>query len=170
MSPPGAPPDRKPPERRVRVTSPQTRIALARRHRPAQQLLPVIEETMGEAELAAARAMFAAQRRLVYRTFVLLGTLLLGLSGLLAALPVLDQRVIGVVPVSWLLLMAGSYPLLLVIAALHVRATERIEDRGDPRAGGPTEDRAGTGNGTGSGTGTLNATGPRPAGADWPPR
>jgi hypothetical protein len=122
------------PERRVRVTSPQTRIALARRHRPAQQLLPVIDESMDPAALAAARAVFARQRRLVWRTLALLGTLLFGLSGLLAALPALDRLSVGLVPASWLLLMAASYPLLLVIAARHVRAAERIEAR--PDAGG----------------------------------
>jgi hypothetical protein len=123
----------RPPERRVRVTSPQTRIALSRRHRPAQQLLPVIDESMDPAALAAARAVFVRQRRLALRTLGLLGALLFGLSGLLAALPALDRLSVGPVAASWLLLMAGSYPLLLVIAAGHVRAAERIEGTAAPR-------------------------------------
>lgn len=134
------------PERRVRVTSPQTRIALARRHRPVQQLLPVIDESMDPASLAAARETFARQRRLALRTLAVLGALLFGLSGLLAALPVLDRLSIGQVPASWLLLMAASYPLLLVIAAGHVRSAERIEDTGrtaDPSGGQPPGGPAG---------------------------
>ncbi|NJQ05890.1 hypothetical protein HCN56_09945 [Streptomyces lonarensis] len=132
----------RPPHRRVRVTSPQTRIALSRRHRPVQQLLPLPDETMDDGALAAARETFARQRRLALRTFAGLAVLLLGLSGLLAALPVLDRVPVGTVPASWLLLMAASYPMLLVIAALHVRAAERVEDtaarhRPPPRPGAP---------------------------------
>lgn len=117
--------------RRVRVTSPQTRIALSRRHRPAQHLLPLPVPGSDDAVATdAARALFARQRRLALRTLVLLGTLLFGLSGLLAALPVLDRVAIGGFPASWLLLMSASYPLLLLIAVVHVRGAERVE-RGD---------------------------------------
>lgn len=122
----------RPPHRRVRVTSPQTRIALSRRHRPVQQLLPLPDGTLDDGALAAARATFARQRRLALRTATGLAALLLGLSGLLAALPALDRITVGPVPASWLLLMAASYPMLLVIAALHVRAAERIEDSAAP--------------------------------------
>ncbi|MFB4196269.1 hypothetical protein [Streptomyces carpaticus] len=104
---------------RVRVTSPQTRVALARRHRPAQHLLPLPSPESG-ADTEAARALFRRQRRLAARTLGLLGGLLLGLSGLLWLLPA---------PLSWVVLMVGSYPLLLLIAVCHVRAAERNEDR-----------------------------------------
>ncbi|WP_209314211.1 hypothetical protein [Streptomyces bohaiensis] len=150
----------RPPHRRVRVTSPQTRIALSRRHRPVQQLLPLPDGTLDDGALAAARATFARQRRLALRTATGLAALLLGLSGLLAALPALDRITVGPVPASWLLLMAASYPMLLVIAALHVRAAERIEDsaapeRHRPAVPGPGTDahRPGTGTTTGTRTG-----------------
>ncbi len=114
--------------RRVRVTSPQTRIALSRRHRPAQHLLPLpVPGSDDDGELAAARALFHRQRRLAARTLCALGLLLFGLSGLLGGLTVLGRVTAWGFPVSWLLLMAASYPLLLVIAVLHVRAAERIE-------------------------------------------
>ena len=121
--------------RRVRITSPQTRIALARRHRPAQHLrpLPGVGPGVGdgaaddEATTAAARVLFARQRRLALRTLGVLGLLLFGLSGLLGAWPALDDVTVLGVPASWLLLMAGSYPMLLLIAFLHVRGAERIE-------------------------------------------
>ncbi|WP_103529225.1 hypothetical protein [Streptomyces sp. SM12] len=127
----------RPPNRRVRVTSPQTRIALSRHHRPVQQLLPVADESMDGPALDAARAAFARQRRLALGTLGLLGGLLLGLSGLLAALPVLDRLTIGPAPASWLLLMTATYPMLLLIAALHVRAAERLEDGQPPPPGRP---------------------------------
>lgn len=121
--------------RRVRVTSPQTRIALSRRHRPVRHLLPAAEA--GPEPDARARALFRRQRRRAGRTLGLLGLLLFGLSGLLAALPVLDRVRVAGVPASWLLLMAGSYPLLLVIAVRHVRGAERIEEgTAGERAGG----------------------------------
>lgn len=124
--------------RRVRVTSPQTRIALSRRYHPAQHLLPPpahdtfgaeAHDTFGaeaQARAAAARVRFARQRRLAVRTLCALGGVLFGLSGLVAALPVLDQVRVAEKPVSWLL-MGVSYPLLFVVAAGHVRAAERIE-------------------------------------------
>lgn len=116
------------PTRRVRITSPQTRIALSRRNRPAQHLLPPHLPRPGAGgDDDAARAFFARQRRLALRTLAVLGALLFGLSGLLGALPVLDGITIAGVPASWLLLMTASYPLLLVIAILHVRRAERNE-------------------------------------------
>ncbi|MBL1065594.1 hypothetical protein [Streptomyces sp. 7-21] len=122
-------------QRRVRITSPQTRIALSRRHRPAQHLVPLpAPGTEDEALDARARAVFARQRRLAVRTMAALGTLLFGLSGLLGAFPGLGDVAVAGIPASWLLLMTASYPLLLLIAALHVRAAERIED--DSRRGG----------------------------------
>lgn len=115
-------------QRRVRITSPQTRVALSRRHRPAQHLLPLPEQASGDqAGDARARRIFARQRRLMLRTLCLLGTLLFGLSGLLGGAPVLGRLTVAGIPVSWLLLMTASYPLLLLIAGLHVRGAERIE-------------------------------------------
>jgi hypothetical protein len=120
--------------RRVRITSPQTRIALSRGNRPAQQLLP--PPTPGsreeDATTAAARALFVRQRRLAVRTLCVLGALLFGLSGLIGALPVLDRVTVLGIPASWLLLMTASYPLLLVIAVLHVRGAERRERESGP--------------------------------------
>lgn len=114
--------------RRVRVTSPQTRIALARKHRPAQHLLPLpLPGSDDEADLTAARAVFARQRRLALRTMGLLGLLVFGLSGLLSVLPVLGRITLLGIPYSWLLLMAASYPLLLVIALWHVWRAECVE-------------------------------------------
>ncbi|MDT0267749.1 hypothetical protein RM844_15805 [Streptomyces sp. DSM 44915] len=122
--------------RRVRITSPQTRIALARRHRPAQHLLPpTIPGPDDRDSTETVRALFARQRRQALRTLALLGTVLFGLSGLLAAAPALSRVTLLGVPVSWLLLMGGSYPLLLLIAVRHVRRAERLERESAPGTG-----------------------------------
>ncbi|MDK1474122.1 hypothetical protein QNO07_11965 [Streptomyces sp. 549] len=111
--------------RREKVTSPQTRIALARRHRPQPRPLPL----PGPADPERARRVFAAQRRLALRTVGLLALVLFGTSGLIALFPAMDRVSAGGVPVSWLVLATATYPLLLLIAALHVRAAERTDDR-----------------------------------------
>lgn len=122
--------------RREKLTSPQTRIALARGNRPVQHLQPVPEPVDTE----AARALFRAQRRNAVRTVTLLGSVLFGLSGAFALFPTLgDIRVAGV-PVSWLLLTVASYPSLFGLALWHVWSAERLEDRAEAvareRAGG----------------------------------
>lgn len=112
--------------RRVKVTSPQTRIALARRHRPRPRPLPL----PGPEDVAGARRVFAAQRRIALRTIALLALVLFGTSGLIAAFPALDHLSAGGVPVSWLLLATATYPLLLIIAIAHVRTAERTDSAG----------------------------------------
>ena len=113
--------------RREKLTSPQTRIALARGNRPVQHLLPVPEPVDTE----AARRLFRAQRRRAVRTVLLLSLLLFGVSGSFALFPVLGEvRLVGV-PISWLLLTAGIYPMLFGLAVWHVRAAERLEDRAE---------------------------------------
>ncbi|MCZ7413728.1 MULTISPECIES: hypothetical protein [unclassified Streptomyces] len=109
--------------RRERVTSPQTRIALARGVRGVRRPLPL----PGPPDPELARRVFAAQRRALTRTLGLLALVLFGTSGLIAALPALDRVTLGEVPVSWLVLATATYPVLLLIAVLHVRTAERTE-------------------------------------------
>lgn len=109
--------------RREKLTSPQTRIALARGNRPVQHLQPVPEPVDTE----AARALFRAQRRTAVRTVVVLGVLLFGLSGSFALFPGLGEIRLAQVPVSWLLLTVAIYPLLFGLALWHVHSTERLE-------------------------------------------
>ncbi|WP_285729803.1 hypothetical protein [Nocardiopsis sp. ATB16-24] len=115
--------------RREKLTSPQTRIALARGNRPAQHLLPL----PGPVDTEAARRLFRTQRRVAVRTVALLSLLLFGMSGAFAALPVLGKVRLWDVPVSWLLLTVAVYPLLFALALWHVRSAERVEDRASPR-------------------------------------
>lgn len=111
--------------RREKVTSPQTRIALARRHRPHPRPLPL----PGPADPQRARRVFAAQRRTAGRTVAMLALVLFGTSGMIALFPAMDRMTAGGVPVSWLVLATATYPLLLLIAVVHVRAAERTDDR-----------------------------------------
>ncbi|SIO84847.1 hypothetical protein [Nocardiopsis sp. JB363] len=113
--------------RREKLTSPQTRIALARGNRPVQHLQPVPEPVDTE----AARALFRAQRRNAVRTVTVLGVLLFGLSGSFALFPTLGDLQVMEVPVSWLLLTVAIYPLLFGLALWHVRSAERLEDRAE---------------------------------------
>ncbi|WP_017603323.1 hypothetical protein [Nocardiopsis alkaliphila] len=129
--------------RREKLTSPQTRIALARGNRPVQHLQPV----PGPVDTEAARALFRAQRRTAVRTVVVLSVLLFGLSGSFALFPELGEIRLAQVPVSWLLLTVAVYPLLFGLALWHVRSTERLEgeaesvDRGRSTARGPSRRR-----------------------------
>lgn len=111
------------PDRRVKVTSPQTRIALARRSRVVRGALPL----PGPVDPERALWVFRAQRRATVRTVTLLGVVLFGTSGLIAVAPALDRVTLAGMPLSWLVLMTATYPVLLVIAVLHVRAAERID-------------------------------------------
>lgn len=113
--------------RREKLTSPQTRIALARGNRPVQHLQPVPEPVDTE----AARALFRAQRRNAVRTVTVLGVLLFGLSGSFALFPTLGDLQVMEVPVSWLLLTVAIYPMLFGLALWHVRSAERLEDRAE---------------------------------------
>lgn len=117
--------------RREKLTSPQTRIALARGNRPVQHLQPV----PGPVDTLAARTLFKAQRRAAIRTVVALGTLLFGLSGAFALFPALGELRWSGVPVSWVLLTVAIYPALLALALWHVRSAEGLERRAEEEKG-----------------------------------
>lgn len=105
---------------RVRVTSPQTRLALRRKSDAMRRIdragLPPISSTAIDME-AAERAL-KRQRRLAVRTGLGLAALL---AGLLAVSALSSGRW------GWAVLFVAPYPLLLGLAAAHVRRAERIE-------------------------------------------
>lgn len=125
--------------RREKLTSPQTRVALARGNRPAQHLLPI----PGPVDTEEARRLFRAQRWRAIRTIVLLSLLLFGTSGAFVAFPQLGEVRVAEVPLSWLLLTAALYPLLFGLALWHMRSAERVEDRAErDRGSGPVQGHA----------------------------
>ncbi|GAA2992568.1 hypothetical protein [Actinokineospora diospyrosa] len=112
------------PHRRVAVTSPQTRLAHARRrHRTAWR-----PPTMDPAEVRQALRVYRAQRA---RAVAALGTLfglLLGLPVLLWLTPGWDEvRVLGI-PLSWIAIVAIPFPAMVVLSHWQLRRAERAED------------------------------------------
>lgn len=111
--------------KRVVVTSPQTRVAHARRMMRRRWRAPRLEP--GEA--LRARSLHRAQRRLGAVTLLLLFALVFGLPLVFAAAPALDEmRVLGV-PVSWGLLVLLPFPAMAALARWQLRAAERVEER-----------------------------------------
>ncbi|WP_051704602.1 hypothetical protein [Glycomyces sp. NRRL B-16210] len=114
---------------RVRVTSPQTRLA-QRRGADAMGRLshlsgrpPVPSSAI---DLDAAERALHRQRRLAVRTAA---ALLATLAALLTAAALTPGHL------GWAVLFFAPYPLLLILAARHVRLAERIED--SHHEGGP---------------------------------
>ena len=109
--------------RRVAVTSPQTRVALARRRthpgRRHRRLTPT------EAELA--RRVRGRQLRWALVTLGLGCLLLVGLPVLLATVPGLAELRLGGMPLTWLAVAVLPYPVLVGLAAWQLRRAERIE-------------------------------------------
>ncbi|MCH7230998.1 hypothetical protein L0U85_09060 [Glycomyces sp. L485] len=110
---------------RVRVTSPQTRLAMRRRadamRRGSHQSgrAPIVSTAI---DIEAAERALRRQRRLAVRTVALLG---IALTALLLAADLAGGRL------GWAVLFFMPYPVLLALAAIHVRRAERIE--ADPR-------------------------------------
>lgn len=120
-------------QRRVAVTSPQTRLALAGRRTGARAAPP----HLAPAEAERARRLHRRQLRSALTTLALLALLLLGLPPLLAAMPELDAVRLAGIPVSWLAVAVLPYPLLVVLARWQLHRAERAERPGP--AGGRKE-------------------------------
>ncbi|MDI2028273.1 hypothetical protein QFW96_06615 [Saccharopolyspora sp. TS4A08] len=111
--------------KRVAVTSPQTRVAHARRTLRRRWRAPRLEP----GEELRARALHRAQRRLGAVTLLLLCALVFGLPLVFTAAPVLDElRLLGV-PVSWLMLVLLPFPAMAALARWQLRGAERVEER-----------------------------------------
>ncbi|WP_205324916.1 hypothetical protein [Glycomyces sp. YM15] len=106
---------------RVRVTSPQTRLALRRRSDATGRLSRLAgRPPVGRSaiDLDDAERALRRQRRLAVRTAA---ALLFALAALLTAAFVTPGRL------GWAVLFFAPYPILLALAAVHVRRAERIE-------------------------------------------
>jgi putative solute:sodium symporter small subunit len=103
--------------RRVRVTGPR-----AGRRRRASIASEIDAQTeLGEVYM---RSLMRSQLRLALGV---LAVLVLTLPLLFARVPALQHaRILGV-PLGWLLLGVGAYPLLVALAAFYVRRAERNE-------------------------------------------
>ncbi|PXY20363.1 hypothetical protein BAY59_31495 [Prauserella coralliicola] len=110
--------------RRVTITSPQTRLAHARR-RYRGRWRPT---TLDPAEAPRAVALYRVQLRGAALALGLLLTLIFGLPLLLAMWPQLvDVRVLGI-PLAWLAPVLIPFPAMVALGFWHLRRAERAED------------------------------------------
>ncbi len=126
------------PPRRVAVTSPQTRIALAGRHGP-----PARAPRLTAGELERAEVVRRRQLRLAVTALLAGAAFLVGLPLLLDLAPALDRvRLLGV-PVSWLAVGVLPWPVLAGLAWWQLRRAEAAErsEPGRPVPEKPLADR-----------------------------
>ena len=108
---------------RVRVTGPHTE---RRRHRTRRTAVSEIDaqSELGEIYLAA---LLRAQLRLAIGTIVVLVLTVGALPVVFWLVPGLTSHHVLGMPVSWVLLAFGCYPVLALLAWRYVRAAERNE-------------------------------------------
>jgi hypothetical protein len=109
--------------RRVAVTSPETRLALAGRRTGA----PFVPPHLAPADAERARRIHRRQLRYALTVLGLLSALLLGLPLMLAGAPALDTVRLAGIPVSWLAVAVLPFPLLALLAGWQLRKAERAE-------------------------------------------
>jgi hypothetical protein len=110
--------------RRVEVRNPRGRAT--RPTVPGERALAELKEQTEVGEVLL-RSLTRAQLMLAVRIFAVFGFFLLGLPALFATHPEMaDYRILGL-PVPWLLLGLGVYPLLVLLGLLYVRQAERNE-------------------------------------------
>ena len=110
------------PPRRVRVTSPRTDAVRQRRVKGTSEI--DAQTHLGEVYMTS---LLRAQGRLAVQVLLALGILVGGLPLMMRLVPALHDTVVLGMPLSWVLLGFGVYPLLLGLAVVYVRAAERNE-------------------------------------------
>ncbi len=112
-----------PPEvpRRVAVRNPRGRAA----GRNERTLADLAEQTeVGEVLI---QSLTRAQLVLAIRIFAVFGSLLLGLPAVFASNPDLGRFLVLGIPLPWVILGGGIYPVLVIMGLLYVRQAERHE-------------------------------------------
>ncbi|MDP9394083.1 MAG: hypothetical protein M3Q27_07430 [Actinomycetota bacterium] len=105
------------------MTSPRARAA--RRPVAGGVTFDIDEQTVvGEVYL---RTLMRAQLRLALVVLAGVGLVLGGLPLLFLVIPEARTLRVAGVPLPWLVLGGGVYPVLVAAAALHIRASERAE-------------------------------------------
>ncbi|MUK02400.1 hypothetical protein GM708_11000 [Vibrio cholerae] len=118
-------PDQDGAPRRVRVTAPRT---AARR---AGASFPVAREMAEQSEVGQlfVASLIRSQLRLALVVAGGFLVILIGIPVLLALFPDINTVTILTVPIPWLLLGLGIYPLVIGCAVLYVRSASRNERR-----------------------------------------
>ncbi|GAB3296838.1 hypothetical protein [Parasphingorhabdus pacifica] len=109
--------------KRVQVTSPQTRLAHSRPKLRGRWRAPRLRP----ADAERARALYMAQRKLAVAPLAGLLALLFGLPIVFALLPVLDELRVLEIPVSWLMLVVLPFPVMVLLALWQLRRAERVD-------------------------------------------
>jgi hypothetical protein len=110
------------PPRRVAVTSPQTRIALAGRHGP-----PARAPRLSAAELERAEEVRRRQLQRAVTALLAGAAFLVGLPLLLDLVPALDDVRLFDIPLSWLAVAVLPWPVLTGLAWWQLRRAEDAE-------------------------------------------
>ncbi|MCE0768387.1 hypothetical protein LWC35_36675 [Pseudonocardia kujensis] len=121
-------------QRRVAVTSPQTRVAFA-----ARRGVSAVPRSLSGDELRAAARIRRRQLRVAAGTLAAAALLLVGLPVLLGVVPVALR--LGPVPVVWVAVALLPYPVLAGLAHWQLRRAERTED-GAEQIGRDRQDHA----------------------------
>jgi hypothetical protein len=111
--------------RRVRVAHPRTDAAA---RGPAVPAVPADDDATDADEIYV-RSLIRGQGRIALLVGVTTGVLLGGLAVLGAVWPAADRARIAGLPVPWLVLGAGIYPVLLALGWFAVREAEHHEDQ-----------------------------------------
>lgn len=108
---------------RVRVTSPRTGAARARRMRPTSEIDS--NTRLGEVYVSS---LLRAQLRLALRFLSVVVVLVTGLPLLFTLFPGLTDTRLLAMPLPWVLLAFAVYPFLFLCGWLYVRRAERNEE------------------------------------------
>ncbi|QNO38737.1 hypothetical protein H4J02_00560 [Protaetiibacter sp. SSC-01] len=119
MPPAQVPPPRVPPPR-VRITAPRYDEAGSR---------PPAGATAADPAGLYIRSLIRSQLRLGIVCAIAFVVVLIAVPLVFALVPGLDTVDVGGVPVSWIVLGAGLFPVLIAVAALYVRTATRNEAR-----------------------------------------
>nr|WP_298253294.1 hypothetical protein [uncultured Arthrobacter sp.] len=111
--------------RRVRVTAPRTAA------RATGASFPVAREMAEQSEVGQlfVASLIRSQLRLALVVAAGFLVILIGIPVLLAVFPDIDRVTIATIPLPWLLLGLGVYPLVIGSAVLFVRSATRNERR-----------------------------------------
>ncbi|MFE5670685.1 hypothetical protein ACFQ58_03650 [Agromyces sp. NPDC056523] len=123
--------DSEPAPERVRVTAPRTAAvaASARRSTARRRTGAAGPGPTSDVQAVYVRSLIRSQLRLALVCAVAFVAATATFAIGVALLPGLDEASVVGVPVSWLLLGVGVYPLAITVAALYVRAATRNEAR-----------------------------------------
>jgi hypothetical protein len=119
------------PKRAAGRTDPRRTVVFgpALRRPPPRPARPLVTEIAEQTEVGdvVLRSLLSAQLRLALLVLMLFGSVLGGLPLLFVAAPHLSRLTLGGIPVQWLVVGLGVFPLLWAIARLYVHFAERNE-------------------------------------------